>query len=133
MMEWGINGYPQVVPGTNYAACTVWANGEQRWTDIYPFMDNPNFEWRTIENSPWLTEAECETINAPHRKRFWMKEARTFAVDPDARMARNKASDLLNMEPVHKHRYFHPDKSIHTRFGGYVPYTTYEFLAEKNR
>lgn len=100
---WGQNGYPQQVPGTNWAAVSVWDRSELTsapfFTDIYPHMDDPHFVWRTVENSPWFTAKECEAINKPHRKIYWKKEARTFTYDPDAVLARKRAADLLKNEP----------------------------------
>lgn len=117
--------YPQQVPGSLWAAWSVWNRAERTdgpfYTEIYPHMDDPCFEWRTVENSPWLTAAQCEVINAPHRKKFWRKEARTFACDKAADDARWRAHVLLCMEPVHKHAYFHPNKPFHNQYGGYVP------------
>lgn len=121
-LEWGINGYPQPVPGKGWAACSVYGGDGPFFTAIYPFQDDPNFEFRTPQSSPWLTKDECETINAPHRKKFWHKEARTFAGDKDAELARDKADHLLLMEPVYRHRHFHPDQPFRTAFGGYMPF-----------
>lgn len=119
--SWGANGYPQIVPGTGWAAQTVCRNMEPFYTAIYPFRDDPLFEFRTVGNSPWFTKAQCETINAPHRKNFWRKEERTFALDPAAWSAREAAWQLLRREAVYRRRHEQPLVAFETVIGGWWP------------
>lgn len=142
---WGKNGYPEVVPNSNWAATTVFSyscdnswwrrllqlvtgaarvrNLEPKWTDIYPFMDDPLFEFRNTTNSPHLTKAQCEIINAPHRKKFWKKEARTFkfALDSAAELARNQAMVMLRRESVYRHKWEQPKSAFESYVGGWLP------------
>lgn len=119
--SWGINGYPQIVPGTGWAAQTVCRNMEPFYTATYHFQDDPLFEFRTVGDSPWFTKAQCETINAPHRKNFWRKEERTFALDPAAWSARETAWQLLRRETVYRRRHEQPLMAFETVIGGWWP------------
>lgn len=121
MRVWGNNGYPEIVPNTGWAATTIFSDGEPAYTAIYIFQDDALFRWRTTQNSPWFTAAQCEVINAPHRKKFWRKEARTFAVDSDALAAREAAFVLERREPLFVHRFVAELVPMENAIGGWLP------------
>jgi len=121
LAEWGVNGLPQVVPGSQWAAVSVFCGDVNAYTSIYAFHDDPLFAFRTPVNSPWLTSAECAAVNLPHRKIYWKKETRTFSLDAAAALARNNAFTVLRREPVMKQAWQNPCEIIDTDIGGHLP------------
>lgn len=120
--RWGQSGYPEIVPKSNWAAVSVVTmDGQPLMTDIYPFMDDPLFQFRTVQNSPHLTASQREAINLPHRKEYWGKEGRTFAADIAADIARDDAFDLLRVEHLLRHRFENPRSPYEDDVGGWLP------------
>lgn len=99
----------------------VFGPSEAAYTDVYLHLDDPLFEFRTPKNSPWLTAQECESINAPHRKKYCGKEKRTYAYDPDADAARRNASETLRREPLLRRLYESAAQPFETEVGGFLP------------
>jgi len=116
---WGQNGYPQIVPNKRWAAVSVFSReGDNIYTDIHPFMDDPTFAFRDVNSSPWFTREQCEVINRPHRRDVWRKEARTYSCDPAAVTARDAAWRLAHRELIFKLRW--QQVSAETVIGGWL-------------
>lgn len=63
----GHNGYPAIVPGTDYAAVSVCRNGEPIHTDVYHIGDDPLWDFLPEEGEDG---PDNRSINAIHRSPY---------------------------------------------------------------
>lgn len=122
----GRRGYLAIVPGTSYAACTVYSPGvgDDQFpieTQIKFIGDDPNFTFFNPDDYPGLPSKLVEQANARHRATYRAREALSRECDAEFYFATLRAERVaLKRMAISDERRSNPGNVVIDEVGGFM-------------